>query len=166
MGGSGANAAADDAAAAAAAAGSLSALQRSLQGSLSAGVNGGVPTICEAFFPPDPKQVTWQDDGSGDDGEETRESPPRQVSSPPASPFTLKLAMSDEEREGLLEALEHFSSTCSRAVEVHGGAVRATAAEGRSSMEQMQGMFVRCLSEIKREIAAISAADSIEPAVE
>ena len=51
-------------------------------------------------------------------------------------------------------------------MEVHGGAVRATAAEGRSSMEQMQGMFVRCLSEIKREIAAISAADSIEPAVE
>ena len=41
----------DDLAAANAAAGALGALQRSLRGSLSAGVNGGVPTICRAFFP-------------------------------------------------------------------------------------------------------------------
>jgi hypothetical protein len=41
----------DVAATAAAAAGSLGALQRSLQGSLAAGVNGGIPTMCAAFFP-------------------------------------------------------------------------------------------------------------------
>ena len=165
-----ANAAAvDDAAAAAAAAGCLGALQRSLQGSLAAGVNGGVPAICRAFFPEeesrkramsDQSSQTPELDGDEDEtGDDARDGV--DVSASPKPPVDPR-AISSEDRAGLLAALEDFLSACARAVEVHATATRSASAgklrdgDGASTIEQMQGMFVRCLAEIRRDITVIS----------
>jgi len=184
--GGGAHAALDDLAAANAAAGALGALQRSLQGSLSAGVNGGVPTICRAFFP------ECYDDGDdfGDAAEEgagrdragrlTQGDGDDEVQtdlnfhSGDAS-LTRRFEMTDADRAALEEALDAFQGTCARAVEVHGRAARRAANEGTggagrpggngaaaSSMEQMQGMFVRCVNDVRREIARITLEVTLE----
>ena len=170
VGGVSANAAAvDDAAAAAAAAGCLGALQRSLQGSLAAGVNGGVPAICRAFFPEeesrkramsDQSSQTPELDGDEDEtGDDARDGV--DVSASPKPPVDPR-AISSEDRAGLLAALEDFLSACARAVEVHATATRSASAgkrrdgDGASTIEQMQGMFVRCLAEIRRDITVIS----------
>ena len=139
---SGASTGVDDMAAAAAAVGCLGALQRSLQGSLAAGVNGGIPTICRAFFPKEEEEETRPDYYS--------------TTSFAASASSSSLEASAEDLALLLSALESFQQSCERAVEVHGVAARAAAATaaGSSAIDQMQGMFVRCLSEVKREIAA------------
>ena len=174
--GGGAHAALDDLAAANAAAGALGALQRSLQGSLSAGVNGGVPTICRAFFP------ECYDDGERGDAAEEGEGRDRQgdgdsVSGAHSGDASRgrRFEMTDADRAALEEALDAFQGTCARAVEVHGRAARRAANEGTggagrpggngaaaSSMEQMQGMFVRCVNDVRREIARITLEVTLE----
>ena len=143
----------DDAAKTRAAESALGALQRSLQGSLAAGVNGGVPTIVEAFFPVHASEAP---------------------------------EMSQENRDKLVDSLEAFVATCTRAVETHGRAARdaaakanvaareakaakkrgreavlkesaAAAAAAAASMERMQGMFVRCAAEVRRDVATAVA---------
>jgi hypothetical protein len=143
----------DDVAKRNAAESALGALQRSLQGSLAAGVNGGVPTIVEAFFPVN-----------------VAEAP----------------EMSQENRDKLVDSLEAFVATCVFAVETHGRAARdaaakanvaarelkaagkrgreavlkesaAAAAAAAASMERMQGMFVRCAAEVRRDVATAVA---------
>ena len=143
----------DDAAKRNAAESALGALQRSLQGSLAAGVNGGVPTIVEAFFPIN-----------------VAEAP----------------EVSQENRDKLVDSLEAFVATCVFAVETHGRAARdaaakanvaarelkaagkrgreavlkesaAAAAAAAASMERMQGMFVRCAAEVRRDVATAVA---------
>ena len=83
--------------------------------------------------------------------------------------------MTDADRAALEEALDAFQGTCARAVEVHGRAARRAANEGTggagrpggngaaaSSMEQMQGMFVRCVNDVRREIARITLEVTLE----
>ena len=169
VGGVSANAAAvDDAASAAAVAGCLGALQRSLQGSLAAGVNGGVPAICRAFFPEEESRKRAMSDQSSqtpeidEEDEESDNTKQEEAVTGSPKPQVDPRAMTSEDRSGLLAALEDFLSACARAVEVHGTATRMAAAgkprgeSGASTIEQMQGMFVRCLAEIRRDITVIS----------
>ena len=169
VGGVSANAAAvDDAASAAAVAGCLGALQRSLQGSLAAGVNGGVPAICRAFSPEEESRKRAMSDQSSqtpeideEDEESDNTKQEEAVTGSPKPPVDPR-AMTSEDRSSLLAALEDFLSACARAVEVHGTATRMAATgkprgeSGASTIEQMQGMFVRCLAEIRRDITVIS----------
>ena len=169
VGGVSANAAAvDDAASAAAVAGCLGALQRSLQGSLAAGVNGGVPAICRAFFPEEESRKRAMSDQSSqtpeidEEDEESDDTKQEEAVTGSPKPPVDPRAMTSEDRSGLLAALEDFLSACARAVEVHGTATRMAATgkprgeSGASTIEQMQGMFVRCLAEIRRDITVIS----------
>ena len=174
VGGVGAGAALDDAANATAAAGALGALRRSLQGSLAAEVNGGVPAVCEAFFPrpdrardpPHGIDVDVAEVGGSDPGAPGTEiseehargsdapgSPP--ASNEPEPRDATSPAASAEDRVALEDALESFLETCARAVETHGNAARDAAAAGGSAtaVEQTQAMFARRLAEIRRDVA-------------
>jgi hypothetical protein len=153
---------------AAAVAGCLGALQRSLQGSLAAGVNGGVPAICRAFFPEEESRKRAMSDQSSqtpeidEEDEESDDTKQEEAVTGSPKPPVDPRAMTSEDRSGLLAALEDFLSACARAVEVHGTATRMAATgkprgeSGASTIEQMQGMFVRCLAEIRRDITVIS----------
>ena len=84
------------------------------------------------------------------------------VSASPKPPVDPR-AISSEDRAGLLAALEDFLSACARAVEVHATATRSASAgkrrdgDGASTIEQMQGMFVRCAAEVRRDVATAVA---------
>ena len=148
----------DDGAAARAAESALGALQRSLQGSLAAGVNGGVPTVAEAFFPADAEEA-------------------------PAMAEEHRLALLDalERFVGACGyAVETHGRAAREAAAVANAAVReakaatrkgrdakaaaqsaaAAATAASASMERMQGMFVRCAAEVRRDVAlAVARAD-------
>ena len=135
-----------------------------------------MPTICRAFFP------ECYDDGERGDAAEEGEGRDRQgdgdsVSGAHSGDASRgrRFEMTDADRAALEEALDAFQGTCARAVEVHGRAARRAANEGTggagrpggngaaaSSMEQMQGMFVRCVNDVRREIARITLEVTLE----
>jgi hypothetical protein len=146
VGGVGAAAAfrADDGAAAAACAGALGALQRSLQGSLAAGVNGGVPAIGEAFFPEDKREephVTQDDRVALIDALEA---------------FVLTCAVAVETHGRAAREAAALANAELRDARTQGDRKAARSsplALAAVSIEKTQGMFVRCAAEVRVEVA-------------
>ena len=143
----------DDGAAARAAETALGALQRSLQGSLAAGVNGGVPTVCEAFFPADAEEAPAMAEahrialidalgkfvGACARAVETHGRAAREAAA----------EANAAAREAKAASKRGIPREAKAAAESAAAAAAATAA----SMERMQGMFVRCAAEVRRDVA-------------
>jgi hypothetical protein len=151
--------AADDGAAARAAESALGALRRSLQGSLAAGVNGGVPTIVEAFFPAD----------AADAPETAEEHRLALVDALERFVGTCARAVETHGRAAREAAAKaNAAAREAKAANKKGGRdakaaaeTAAAAAAAAASVERMQGMFVRCAAEVRRDLAmAVARAEA------
>ena len=151
--------AADDGVAARAAESALGALRRSLQGSLAAGVNGGVPTIVEAFFPADAADAP-------ETAEEHRlalvDALERFVGTCARAVETHGRAAREAAAKANAAAREAKSANKKGGRDAKAAAeTAAAAAADAASVERMQGMFVRCAAEVRRDLAmAVARAEA------
>ena len=142
--GAASSAAADDTASVSAAAAALGSLQRSLQGSLAAGVNGGVPAIGEAFFP---DNVDEEPSISEHDRSSLIDALDAFVSTCVRAVETHGRAA----REAAAVANLEIRNAKGRGKDSKAVRNQPSVAHAQS-MERTQGMFVRCAGEVRREV--------------